>query len=169
MNQLTIKSQEAIQQASQLAVEHDHQAIETAHLLAGILAVDDHVTPFLLKKLGVSPEALLKQLEDHLTSLAKVEGGTPYLTREANTALQRANAEMKKMGDEYVSIEHLLLSILKTKDQSSQTLKDLGVNETDLRKAIDDLRKGSKVTSHSAEESYNALGKYAIHLNERAR
>lgn len=169
MNQLTIKAQEAIQQASQIAIEHDHQAIDTTHILGGILATDDQVTPFLLKKLGVSPDTLNKVVDAHLKSLPKVEGGSPYLTREANTALQRANAEMKKMGDEYASIEHLLLSLLKTKDQASQMLKDQGVNEKDLIKAIEDLRKGSKVTSHSAEESYNALSKYAIHLNERAR
>ena len=168
MNQLTIKSQEAIQQGQQYASEMEHQAIDTGHLLKGILLVDEHVTPFLLKKLSVNPATIQNSLDKLLAGYAKVSGGTPYLTREANGVLQKANTYMKKMGDEYVSIEHLLLGILNSGDSVGQLLKDQGITEKQLMAAIEDLRKGSKVTSHGAEETYNALNKYAINLNERA-
>ncbi len=169
MNQLTIKTQQALQQAQQIAMEMEHQAIDTGHLLKGVLAVDDHVVPFLLKKLSVSLTTIEKGLDRIFEGYGKVSGGEPYITREVNTVLQHANRHMKRMKDEYVSLEHLLLGMLEGKDSVAQLLKDQGVNSKDLQQAIVDLRKGSKVTSHSAEETYNALGKYAIHLNERAQ
>ncbi len=169
MNQLTIKSQEAIQQAQQIAMDLGNQAIDTGHLLKGIRMVDEHVTPFLFKKLAVNMDSFDRGLEKILQGYGKVSGGTPYLTREANDVLQRANKEMRDLGDEFVSLEHLLLALLKGKDVVAQLMKDLGIDQKSLRAAIEDLRKGSKVTSHSAEESYNALGKYALHLNERAK
>ena len=169
MNQLTIKTQQALQQAQQMAMEMEHQAIDTGHLLRAVLVVDDHVVPFLLKKLSVSLSTIEKGLDRIFEGYGKVSGGEPYITREVNAVLQHANKHMKRMKDEYVSLEHLLLGMLEGKDSVAQLLKDQGVNAKDLQHAIDDLRKGSKVTSHSAEETYNALSKYAIHLNERAQ
>ncbi len=168
MNQLTIKAQEAVQQAQQLAMELGHQAIDTGHLLKGIRMTDEHVTPFLLKKLGINQDSFDAALDKIISSYGKVSEGTPYLTREANEVLRKAQAEMKKMKDEFVSLEHLLLGLLKGKHAVAQMMKDQGISEKTLLKAIEDLRKGSKVTSHSAEANYNALNKYAIHLNERA-
>ncbi|MCB0686397.1 MAG: AAA family ATPase, partial [Saprospiraceae bacterium] len=169
MNQLTIKSQEALQQAQQVASEMQHQAIDTAHLLKGILLVDENVTPFLVKKAGANINTIEQGLDKILTSQPTVSGGTPYLTREVNGVLQKANALMKEFGDEYVSIELLLIALVETKDNIGQLLRDQGLNKKDLIMAIQDLRKGSKVTSHSAEDNYQALEKYAVPLNERAR
>ncbi len=169
MNQLTIKSQEAIQQAQQIAAELQHQAIDTAHLLKGILLVDENVTPFLIKKSSANLSTIEQGLDKILNALPKISGGTPYLTREVNGVLQKANTLMKEIGDEYVSLELLLVALVDTKDNVGQLLKDQGLNRKDLLRAIQDLRKGSRVTSHSAEETYQALEKYAVHLNERAK
>ncbi len=166
---LTIKSQEALAQAQQIAIEHQHQAIEGIHLLLGVMDVDENVLPFLFKKLGVNLEVIQKILRAQLEKFPKVSGGNPYLSRTANQMLAKANQLMKKMGDDYVSLEHLLLGILVVKDSVSQILKDQGINEKDLKKAIHELRKGGKVTSHSAEETYNALNKYGVDLIERAQ
>ena len=168
MNQLTIKSQEAVNQAQQLAMELEHQAIDTGHLMKGIRISDDQVTPFLLKKLGINQEAFDAALDKIIASYGKTSDGTPYLTREANEVLQRAQVEMKKMKDDFVSLEHLLLALHRGKHPVAQMMKDQGITEKSLLKAIEGLRKGSKVTSQSAETNYNALNKYAIHLNERA-
>lgn len=170
LNNLTIKSQEAVQRAQQLAMERNNQAIELGHLLKGILEVDEQVTPFVFKKLGINQAAVTSALDSILQSYGQTSGGgNQYLSREAGEALQRANTFLKEFGDEYVAIEHLLLGMLQTRDQVSQLLRDSGLTEDSLKAAIHDLRKGSKVTTASAEASYNALGKYAINLNEKAQ
>ncbi|RMG23165.1 MAG: ATP-dependent chaperone ClpB [Bacteroidetes bacterium] len=169
LNNFTIKAQEAVQRAQQIALQSEHQMIEPAHLMKGILEVDESVTPFLFKKLGVNTQIVEQAIDSMIKSFPKVSGGEQYLSRSASEALQRANTFLKEFGDEYVALEHLLLGILKTKDAVSQMLRDAGVNEKDLKAAIAELRKGSKVTSSSAENAYNALGKYATNLNERAR
>jgi len=169
LNNLTIKSQEAVQQAQQVAMESGHQALDAGHLLKGILLVDENVAPFILKKLQVNLEIFKKTLDKIIESYPKVSGGDVYLGKTANETLVKANTLLKEFGDEYVSIEHLLLAILKVKSDVSQLMKDNGVNAKDMVAAIKELRKGSKVTSQGAEETYNALGKYAVNLNEQAR
>lgn len=168
-NNYTIKSQEAIQQAQQLAQGFGHQQIENEHILKAIFDVDEHVIPFLLKKLNVNTELLEKVLDKQLESFSKVSGGDIMLSREAGKTVNEASIIAKKMNDEYVSIEHLLLAIFKSKSQIAQSLKDNGVTEKGLRSAIDELRKGDRVTSQSAEETYNSLNKYARNLNQLAR
>lgn len=167
-NNLTIKTQEAIQQAQQMAMELGNQSIETGHLLKGILQVDENVTPFLFKKLGVNLDIFSKALESILNSYAKVEGGDLYLSKEGNQVLLKANSFLKDFNDEYVSIEHILLGLLEVKSTVSQLMKDNGITTKDLKVAIQELRKGERVTSQSAEETYNSLNKFAINLNEQA-
>lgn len=171
LNNFTIKSQEAIQRAQQLAMEQGNQQIEAGHLLKAILESDESVAPHLFKKLGVDFETIKRALDSIVKSYPKISGGNAgqYLSREANEIIQRANSLLKEFGDEYVAIEHLLLAILIVRSNVSQMLKDAGVTEKGMRAAIEDLRKGKRVTTASAEESYNALSKYAINLNERAR
>jgi ATP-dependent Clp protease ATP-binding subunit ClpB len=170
INNFTIKSQEAVQRAQQLAMEYNHPALEAGHLLQGILEVDENVTPFLLKKLGVNFDAAKRATESIVKGYpTQTGGGQPYLSRTANEILQRANTYLKTFQDEYVALEHILLGIVAVKDSVSQMLKDSGVTEQGLIAAIQDLRKGNRVTSNSAEGAYNALNKYAINLNERAR
>ncbi|HIA12042.1 MAG TPA: ATP-dependent chaperone ClpB [Flavobacteriales bacterium] len=168
-NNFTIKSQEVIQKAQEIALGMKHQSIENAHLLRAILTVDDNVTPFLFKKLNVGLDIFGKALEKVVESFARVEGGNQFLSQKANASIIKAAEFAKKMGDEFVSIEHLLLGILSSSDDTSQMLKDNGVTEGDLTKAIGELRKGSKVTSQTSEETYNSLAKYAINLNEMAQ
>ncbi len=167
-NNFTIKSQEVVQQAQQIAQGLEHQQIENAHVLKGIFEVDENVTPFILNKLSVNIDIFKQALEKIIQSFPKVTGGDLMLSRTANTMLTDAANIAKKMKDEYVSIEHLLLAILKSKGAASQLLKDNGVNEKDLKAAIVELRKGSKVTSQSAEDTYNSLNKYAKNLNQLA-
>ncbi|MBL7888005.1 MAG: AAA family ATPase, partial [Bacteroidia bacterium] len=169
LNNFTIKSQEAVQQAVQIATVNGQQAIENGHILKGILEVDENVTPFILKKLNVNTQIFEKALDKIVEGYPKVSGGQPYLSNSANQAVAKASTYLKEFGDEYVSIEHLLLAILSTKDTISQLLKDNGVTEKDLKAAIAELRKGSKVTSQTAEDTYNSLNKYAINLNEQAK
>jgi len=164
----TIKSQEAIQQAQQIAMSMQHQAIENGHLLKAILEVDENVSPFILKKLGVNLEILKQALERIIGGYPTVSGAEQYLSKKASQSLQQANTYLKEFEDEYVSVEHLLLGILKSGDDVSTLLKDTGVSEKDLKLAIKELRKGEKVTSQSAEETYNALNKYAKNLNQMA-
>ncbi len=168
-NNFTIKSQEAIQQAQQMAQGFGHQQIENEHILKGILEVDENVTPFILKKLNVNIDLFKKILDSTLQSFPKVSGGDLMLSREASTALTEANIIAKKMNDEFVSIEHLLLAIFKSKSKVAQILKDQGVTYNGLEAAIAEIRKGERVTSASAEETYNSLNKYAKNLNELAR
>ena len=168
-NNFTIKSQEAIQQAQQIAQGFGHQQIENEHIIKGILEVDENVTPFILKKLNVNVDLFQKILDSSLQSFPKVSGGDIMLSREASTTLTEANIIAKKRNDEYVSIEHLLLAVFKSKSKVAQILKDQGVTEKGLEAAIAEIRKGERVTSASAEETYNALNKYAKNLNELAR
>jgi len=169
LNNLTIKAQEAVQRAQQLAMEYGHQAIEPAHLLKGILEVDQSVAPFVFKKLGVNLDAIVQATDSIVQSFPKVSGGEQHLSRYTAQVMQKANGYLKTFGDEYIALEHLLLGILTGGDQTGQMLKDSGLTEANLKTAIQELRKGSTVTSASAEESYDALNKYAINLNERAR
>jgi len=169
LNNFTIKSQEAVQRAQQLVSDNGQQAIEPAHILKGILEVDESVTPFIFKKLGINIGVITSAIDAQIQSYPKVSGGDIHLSRSANDALQKANGYLKEFGDEYVSLEHLLLGILKSKDSVSQMLMDNGITEKNLKTAINELRKGKKVTSSSAEDSYQSLAKYAINLNEKAR
>jgi ATP-dependent Clp protease ATP-binding subunit ClpB len=167
-NNFTIKSQEAVQLAQQVAQELGHQQIENEHIFKAIAQVDENVLPFILKKLNVNTNLLNQILEKELESFPKVSGGEIMVSREAGKSLTEASIIAKKMEDEYVSIEHLLLAIFKSKSKIAQILKDQGVTEKHLKAAIEELRKGGKVTSQSAEETYNALDKYAINLNKMA-
>jgi ATP-dependent Clp protease ATP-binding subunit ClpB len=168
-NNFTIKSQEAIQQAQQIAQSYGHQQIENEHILKAIFEVDENVIPFLLKKLNVNLEMIKQILNKQLESFSKVSGGDIMLSREANKTLTEASIIAKKMNDEYVSIEHLLLGIFASKSNIAQSLKDQGVTEKGLKAAILELRQGESVTSQSAEETYNSLNKYARNLNELAK
>jgi len=169
LNKFTIKAQEAIQQAQHIAQSYKHQEIENSHILKGIFEVDENVTPFLLKKLSINIDFLKKLIDKTLESYAKVTGGDSRISRNASKMLHTALTEATKLQDEFVSIEHLLLAILKTKDTTSQILKDQGITEKELKLAILELRKGSKVTSQTAEDTYNSLNKYARHLNQLAK
>ncbi len=168
-NNFTIKSQEAIQQAQQIAQGFGQQQIENEHILKAIFEVDENVTPFILKKLNVNLVTLKQILDKQLESFPKVSGGDIMLSREANKTVIEASNIAKKMGDEYVSIEHLLLAILNSKSAIAQSLKDQGVTEKGMKAAIEELRGGENVTSQSAEETYNSLNKYAKNLNQLAR
>ncbi|MEM1122819.1 MAG: ATP-dependent chaperone ClpB, partial [Bacteroidota bacterium] len=165
----TLKTQEAFQRAQQLSLENEHQAIELGHLLKGIFEVDENVTPYIFKKLSANLPAVKQALNSIIASYAKQSGGGQVLSRPANEAIQRAGTFLKDFGDEYIALEHLLLGILRVNDQVAQLLKDSGLNEKDLKAAIKSMRKGSKVTSHGAESTYNALEKYAVNLNEKAK
>jgi ATP-dependent Clp protease ATP-binding subunit ClpB len=169
LNNFTIKSQEAIQQAIQIATINGNQAIENGHILKAILEVDENVTPFILKKLGVNQQNFSKTVDAIVMSYPKVSGGEPFLSRNANQTVAKATNYLTEFKDEYVSIEHLLLGILASGDAIAQLLKDNGIKEKELKAAIVELRKGSNVTSQSAEETYNSLNKYAINLNTQAR
>ena len=168
-NNLTTKSQGAIQQAQQLAMAADNQSIETGHLLKGILQVDENVTPFLFKKLGVNFNLFVQALDKIVENYPKVQGGDIYFSKEAAQAVAKASNHLKTFGDEFVSIEHLLLSLLEVKSTVSTLMKDNGITAKDLNTAITELRKGGKVNSQNAEDTYNALNKYAIHLNAQAK
>jgi ATP-dependent Clp protease ATP-binding subunit ClpB len=168
LNNFTIKSQEAIQQAQVIAQSLGHQQIENEHLFKALTEVDENVIPFTLKKLGVNLDMILQILDKELHTFPKVEGADLMLSREAGKTVTEASALAKKMGDDFVSVEHLLVAIFKSKSKVAQILKDQGVSEKDLMSAISELRKGKKVTSQSAEETYNALDKYAKNLNQMA-
>ncbi len=167
-NNFTIKSQEAIQQAQQLAQGFGHQQIENEHIFKAIFTVDENVLPFLLKKLNVNITLLQQVLDSTLESFPKVSGGELQLSREAGKSLNEASIVAKGMNDEYVSIEHLVIAIFKSKSKISQILKDQGVTEKNLKEVIQEIRNGERVTSQSAEETYQSLSKYAKNLNELA-
>ena len=168
-NNFTIKSQEAVQQAVQLVTQSGQQAIEPVHLLKAVIMTGESVSNFLFQKLGVSPQNIMRALDAQIASLPKVSGGEPYLSGETNNVLQKAIEYSSKMGDQYVSLEPIFLALFTEKSVASLILKDAGMTEKELRLAIEELRKGNKVTSQSAEDTYDALSKYAINLNERAR
>ena len=169
LNSFTIKSQEAVQQAVQLVRKNNQQAIEPVHLLKAVIMTGESITNFLFQKQGVNIRNLNTALDRRIESYPKVSGGEPYLSNESNAVLQKAIDYSGKMGDRYVSLEHIILALFDVKSTASQMLKDAGVTEKELEMAIEELRKGNKVTSQSAEDTYDSLGKYAINLNERAR
>ncbi|WP_298756702.1 ATP-dependent chaperone ClpB [uncultured Psychroserpens sp.] len=168
-NNYTIKSQEAIQQAQQLAQSMGHQQIENEHIIKAIFDVDENVLPFILKKLNVNIDVLKLALDKQLESFAKVSGADLMISREASKALNEASIIAKKMNDEFVSVEHLILAVFKSKSKIAQMLKDQGVTENALNAAIEELRKGDRVTSQSQEDTYNSLNKYAKNLNQLAK
>ena len=167
-NNFTIKAQEAIQQASEIAQGNQQQAIETAHLLKGLLTVDENVVSYVLKKLNVNLNNLNQQLDEQIAKFPKVSGSNGYLSSGSNSALQKAQSYLKEFKDEFVSVEHVLLGLLAVNDNTSKLLKDQGVTEKDLKKAIAALRGDNRVTDQNAEATYNALNKYARNLNEYA-
>ena len=168
-NNFTIKAQEAVQQAAQMVTQNNQQAIEPTHLLKAVMLTGESVTNFIFQKLGVNMRNLVQVLDREIQSYPKVSGGEPYLSGDTNKVLQKAIDYSSKMGDQYVSLEPIILALFTEKSTASQMLKDAGVTEKELRLAIEELRKGNKVTSQSAEDTYEALSKYAINLNERAR
>ncbi len=168
-NNFTIKSQETLQKAIEIVRERNQQSVETTHLLLSAILTGDNIVNFLFQKQGVNPQNLSILLERQIDSYPKVTGGEPYLSRESNAALQKATDLAKKMDDQYVSIEHILLGILAEKSTASQIMKDAGITENGLKHAITELRKGSKVDSQSAEDTYQSLEKFAINLTQRAR
>lgn len=168
-DKFTIKAQEAIQEAVNLVQARGQQAIEPEHLLAGILKVGENVTNFLFQKLGVNSRQIEQVLESQIASLPKVQGGEPYLSRESNEVLTRAQDYASKGGDEFVSLEPMLLALLTVKSTVSRILKDAGITEQELASAVNELRKGEKVTSQNSEDTYQALNKYAKNLIKEAR
>ncbi len=167
LNNFTIKAQETIQQAQLIAHASQQQSIETGHLLKALLETDEHAVEYLLKKLDVNIGHLKGKLDELIESYPKVSGDAAvYLSRDANNVLLTAQNMAKKFKDEFVSVDHLLLAILKENDKTSKLLSDQGATLKDLKKAVESLRQGSKVTDQSAEAKYNALEKYARNLNE---
>ncbi|WP_165023711.1 ATP-dependent chaperone ClpB [Dysgonomonas sp. ZJ279] len=168
-NNFTIKSQESIQKAIEIVKEKNQQAIEPAHILMATIMTGENIVNFLFQKLGTNAGHLTSLLGKEIDLYPKVSGGEPYLSRESNAALDKAVDYAKKMGDQYVSIEHLLLGLLSEKSSASQLLKDAGITEKELQLAINELRKGNNVTSQSAEDTYQSLEKFAINLTQQAR
>lgn len=168
-NNFTIKSQEAIQKAVEITRGAGQQAIEPVHLLKGVVSEGESLVKFIFQKLGISPTLLDQSIDREISGLPKVSGSEPYLSRSSNDVLQKALDYSKKLGDEYVTLEALLMGIFLVSSPASTMLKDLGLTEKELTAAIEELRKGKKATDQSAEDTYNALSKYAINLNERAR
>lgn len=168
-NNFTIKAQEAIQQALQIAAGNNQQSIENSHLMKGLLTEAESVTAFLLQKSGVNLAYLTKELDRMIAALPKVTGGEPYLSSGANSVVQQAITFSQKMGDKFVSVEHLLLALFDSGDQVSKLLKAQGVEKRGLEEAIRELRKGSKVESQTAEETFNSLSRFAVNLNDAAR
>jgi len=169
LNNFTIKSQEVIQKAVEIAQGYSHQAVEPAHLLRAILDEGESITGFLLRKLGINPGTFDAVLNRMLDSMPKVSGGEQYLSNTANRVLQKALEFSKAMGDQFVSVEHILLGLVAAGEQVGQMMKDAGITEKELKQAIAELRKGAKVDSQTAEDTYNALSRFAINLNEMAR
>lgn len=168
-NNFTIKSQEAIQKAVEIAKGSGNQAIEPVHLLKGLMTEGDSLMQFIFQKVGANMGVVMSQVDRGIASEPKVSGGEPYLSRTSSDVLQKALDIAKKQGDQYVTLEAILLAIFSIKSQASQILKDAGLTEHELAAAIEELRKGKKANDQSAEDTYNALSKYAVNLNERAR
>ncbi len=168
-NKFTIKSQEALNKAQQLAMEFGHQAIENGHIIKGISLVDENVFPFLLKKLGVNEELFLKTLDKILESYPKIQGGEIYFGKAASETVNKSHLKIKEWKDDYISLEHLIQSIQEGNDSVAQLMKDNGITSKNLKQAILDLRKGENATTASAESKYNSLAKYSRNLNELAR
>ncbi len=168
-NNFTIKAQEAVQEAVNLVQQLGQQTIEPAHLMAGILKVGENVITFIFQKLGINAQNFQNVINSEAASKPKVSGAEPYLSRETNEILQKAVTLSKEMGDEYVSLEPMILASLLVNSSVSKIMKDMGFTEKELRKAITELRNGNKVTSQSSEDTYQALSKYATNLIEEAR
>jgi len=169
LNNFTIKSQEAVQQAQQIAAGFEQQSIEPAHILKGVLEVDENVIPFILKKVNANINNITNGVDSLVQGYPRVSGGNQYLSEDGNKVLQKAVSYLKPFGDEFVALEHIFLAVLAGKEKTAQLLRSEGVTEKDTIAAIKELRKGAKVTSASAEETYNSLNKYARNLNELAR
>ncbi len=169
LNNFTIKSQEAVQKALEIVQAAGQQQIEPAHLLKGVIETGENVVPFLFQKMGLSPNAVNSAVDSMIKGFPKVQGGEPYLSREANNVLQKANDLSSKEGDQFVSLEIMLLALLVENTSVAKVLRDAGATEKALRAAIAELRKGEKVSSQSSEDTYQSLSKYAINLNEKAR
>ena len=168
-NNFTIKSQDAVEKAINLASQHNQQAVEAMHLLRSVIMTDESIVQFLFQKQGINLQGLIRQVDQKIESLPKVTGGEPFISNEAKAVLQKAIDYSSKSGDRYVSLEHILLALLTEKSEASFMLKNAGMTEKGLRAAIDELRKGTKVTNQSSEDTYDALSKYAVNLNECAR
>lgn len=168
-NSFTIKSQEAIQKAVELTRAAGQQQIEPVHILKGVMQEGEALINFIFRKIGANPIVVTRQVDDEIARLPKVSGGEPYLSRTSNDVLQKSLDIANKQGDEYVTIEAILLALFVINSSASTILKDAGLTENDLDAAVAELRKGKKATDQSAEDTYNALNKYAINLNERAR
>ena len=168
-NSFTIKSQEAIQKALELTRGAGQQQIEPVHLLKAIMLEGESLVKFIFQKVGANQNLAMQQVDREISTLPKVSGGEPYLSRTSNDVLQKALDIAKKRGDEYVTLEAMLLALFQISSPASTILKDAGLSEKELESAIDELRKGKKATDQSAEDTYNSLNKYAINLNERAR
>jgi ATP-dependent Clp protease ATP-binding subunit ClpB len=169
LNNFTIKSQEAVQQAFAIALGYNHQAVENGHILKGVLSQSESIASYLLKKLGINQSTFEDVLHKIIESYPKVTGGEQYLSSQANKSMQKASQYAKELGDEFISVEHLILGIFASGDNVSQMMKNSGISEKDLKNAITDLRKGSKVDSQTAEDTYNSLNRFAINLNDMAR
>ena len=169
LNNFTIKAQEAVQKAAEIATAHQAPSIDTVHLMKGLLSEDENVTPYLLKKMEVNIPRLSQALDAQMQSLPRVSGGSQYASGDLNNALVKAQQTATEMGDEFVSVEHLLIGLINGRDNTARLLKDAGASDKQLRAAIADLRKGSKVGSQTAEDTFNALNKYAKNLNQLAQ
>jgi ATP-dependent Clp protease ATP-binding subunit ClpB len=168
-NNFTIKAQEAVQKSAELTAQKNQQSIEPAHIMKAVMTTGENVVNFLFQKLGVNPQHLHTILDKEIETFPKVSGGEPYLSRESNAVLQKAIDLSSRMGDRYVSVEHIILALFAEKNTVSSIMKDAGITEKDLLAAIESLRNGNRVTSQTAEDTYQSLSKYAINLNERAR
>jgi ATP-dependent Clp protease ATP-binding subunit ClpB len=168
-NNFTIKAQEVVEHSVELVRRKNQQIIEPAHLMKSILEESESIVQFLFQKIGVNTQHFTTILDKEIDSYPKVSGGEPYLGREVNAVLQKAIDISSQLGDQYVSVEPIILALFKEKSSVSTMMRDAGVTEKDLTSAINELRKGNKVTSQSAEDTYQSLSKYAINLNERAR
>lgn len=169
LNNFTIKAQESVQKAAEIAQAHQAPSIDTVHLMKGLLSEDENVTPYLLKKMEVNVPRLSQALDAQIQSLPRVSGGSQYASSDLNNALVKAQQTATEMGDEFVSVEHLLIGLVNGRDNTARLLKDAGASDKALRAAIADLRKGSKVGSQTAEDTFNALNKYARNLNQLAQ
>ncbi|HLP73831.1 MAG TPA: ATP-dependent chaperone ClpB [Bacteroidales bacterium] len=169
LNNFTLKAQESVQQAFNIAASKGQQAVECAHILKGVMTESESITSFLFGKMGVNAVSLARDLDSLVDTYPKVSGAESYISSSASEAFRKAGDHAAKMKDKYVSSEHLLMGILDTTDKASQLLKDHGVNMKDLKAAIAELRKGAKVESQTSEETFDSLNRYAINLNERAR
>ena len=169
LNNFTIKSQETLQQAITIARSNGNQALEPVHILKAVMSEGESVVKFILQKLDIAPSMIERPLENELARLPKVNGGDPYLSNDASKVLEKASEIAQKNGDKYVTVEAIFMALHEVPSPASTILKDAGVTKKELQAAVDELRKGKKATSQEQEQQYNALSKYAVNLNERAR